>query len=135
MEESKIVSISVDIDATPEKIWDIITNQKYAKILGSEFDKNAWVESDWKHGSEVHFKYEPNKIVSTGIVGKLIENELIQIDYDFPGFDYVEKYSIEKGTTTSKLGIYAGNYTSDFDAQKVVWGNWLKKAKELSESK
>lgn len=133
MEESKIVNISLNIDASSAKVWDIITNKNYAKELGKEFDKNAFVESDWKLGSQVHFKYEPDKIVSTGIIGKLIENELIQIDYDFPDFEYVEKYSIEKNESNCILSVYAGPYTSDFEAQKVVWSNWLTKAKELSE--
>lgn len=133
MEESKIVSIGIDIDATSSKVWDVITNKDYAKELGGEFDKNAFVESDWKLGSDVHFKYEPDRIVSTGKVGKLIENELIQVDYDFPGFDYVEKYSIEKKESNCTLSVYAGPYTSDFEAQKVVWGNWLSKVKELTE--
>lgn len=133
MEESKIVSIGIDINANSPKVWDIITNKKYAKELGNVFDKNAFVESDWKLGSEVHFKYEPDRTVSTGTIGKLIENELIQIDYDFSGFKYVEKYTIEKGESTCKLSIYAGPYTSDFEAQKVVWKNWLLKVKEISE--
>jgi len=133
MEESNIVSVGIDINASPSKIWDIITNATYAKVLGAEFDKDAFVESDWKLGSKVHFKYEPDRLISTGIVGKLIENELIQIDYDFPGMDYLERYSIEVGESTSKLSIYAGAYGEDFEAQKVVWRNWLTKAKELSE--
>jgi len=133
MEESKIVSLGVDINATPSTVWTIITDQKYAKELGNVFDKNAFVESVWTLGSKVHFKYEPNRLVSTGIVGKLIENELIQVDYDFPGMDYVEKYSIEKGELTCTLSIYAGEYGSDFEAQKIVWKNWLDKVKQLSE--
>ena len=133
MEESNIVTESIDIDADPSKVWHIITDKKFAKELGNVFDKNAFVESDWKLGSEVHFKYEPNKIVSTGIIGKLIENELIQVDYDFSGFKYVEKYSIEKEGSICRLSVYAGPYTSDFEAQKVVWKNWLSKVKELSE--
>lgn len=134
MEESNIVSVSIDINANSSKVWDVITNKNYAKELGKEFDANAFVESDWKLGSKVHFKYEPDKIVSTGVVGKLIENELIQIDYDFPGMEYVEKYSIEKDGLNCKLSVYAGPYTSDFKEQKVVWKNWLSKAREISES-
>lgn len=133
MEEPKIVSIGVEINAAPSKVWDVITNKKYAKELGKEFDKGAFVESEWKLGSKVHFKYEPDRIVSTGIIGKLIEEELIQIDYDFPGMDYLEKYSIEKADSTCILSVYAGEYSSDFEAQKVVWKNWLHKAKELCE--
>jgi len=133
MEASQIVSIRMDIDAGPFKIWNIITHKDFAKELGNVFDKNAFVESDWKLGSKVHFKYEPDKIVSTGTIEKLIENELIQVDYDFSGFKYVEKYAIEKDESISTLSIYAGPYTADFEAPKVVWKNWLSKVKELSE--
>ncbi|CAM1345584.1 SRPBCC family protein [Tenacibaculum amylolyticum] len=131
--ESKMVLNSIEIHATPAKIWDIITNKSYTKELGNVFDKNAFIESDWELGSKVHFKYEPNKTVSTGIIGKLVKNKMIQIDYDFSGFKYVEKYTIETKNSTSKLSIYAGPYTSDFEAQKTVWLNWLLKVKELSE--
>lgn len=120
MDESNIVSIGIAIEANISKIWNVITNKSYAKELGNVFDKDAFVESDWKLGSKVHFKYEPDKVVSTGIIGKLIKNELIQIDYDFSDFTYVEKYTIEKHSSNSKLSIYAGPYTSDFEAQKIV---------------
>jgi len=133
MKPSNIVSISIDIATSFTRVWDVITNKKYSKELGQVFDKNAFVESDWKLGSDVHFKYEPDKIVSTGKVGKLIENELIQVDYDIPGMDYLERYSIEKDGEHCKLSIYAGAYTSDYEDQKVVWKNWLEKVKAVSE--
>ncbi len=132
-QESKIVSSSIAINAVPSKIWNIITNKDYARILGNEFDKNAFVESDWKLNSKVHFKYEPNKTISTGTITKLAEEKYIQVDYNFSGFEYVEKYSIEENGSISELSIYAGPYGSDFEAQKVVWKNWLAKVKELSE--
>jgi len=133
MEDSKIVKVSIDIKATPSKVWFAITDKSHAKELGAIFDKNAFVESDWKLGSKVHFKYEPDKIVSTGIVGKWIENEMIQVDYDIPGMDYLERYSIKNNESKSELSIYAGAYTSDYDAQKIVWSNWLAKVKEICE--
>lgn len=133
MKDSTIVSISIDIKASPSEVWNLITNKEYSKELGNVFDKNSFVESDWKLGSAVHFKYEPDKIVSTGTITKLIQNELIQVDYDFSGFKYEERYTIEANNADSKLAIYAGPYTSDFEAQKVVWNNWLTKVKELIE--
>ncbi len=133
MAETNIVDISIDIKASPSQVWHIITDKSYAKELGKVFDKNAFIESDWKLGSEVHFKYEPDRIVSTGLIGKLIEDELIQIDYDFPGMDYVERYSIEKGESFSKLSVYAGSYGADYEAQIVVWNNWLVEVKKLCE--
>ena len=37
---------------------------------------------------------------------------------------------LENGTV---LDIFAGPYTSDLEAHKVVWQNWLAKVKEISE--
>ena len=131
MDKANIVSLGIDINATPAEIWKIITQDKYAKELGSVFDKNAFIESNWKLGSKVHFKYEPDRLISTGIVGKWIENKLIQVDYDFPGMDYVEKYSLETKDSLTTLSVYAGTYGEDFEDQKNVWNNWLLKVKEL----
>jgi hypothetical protein len=133
VKDSTIVSISFDINARPSEVWHLITSKKYSKELGNVFDKNSFVESDWKLGSDVHFKYEPDKIISIGTINKLIENELIQVDYDFSGYKYEERYTIEGNNDGSKLAIYAGPYTSDFEAQKVVWNNWLTKVKALIE--
>ena len=130
---SQSVSSEIEINTSTAKVWDIITNPQYAKILGSEFDKNAFVESDWKLGSDVHFKYEPDKIVSTGKISKLIEEELIQIDYSFYGQAYTEKYEIKGDTSTAILKLFAGPYSSDYEAQVEVWRNWLAKVKELGE--
>ena len=131
---SQSVSLSIEINAAKEKIWDIITNPEYAKVLGAEFDKGAFMESDWNLGSEVHFKYEPDQTVTSGTISEIDENEYIQIDYKFLGSEYVEKFSIKDQNGKSVLQIDAGPYGSDYEAQVVVWGNWLSKVKELSEA-
>jgi hypothetical protein len=137
------VSFDSEIKASPEKIWEVITSPTNAKTLGEVFDKNAFVESDWKMDSEVHFKYEPDSIVNTGIVTASWENLYIQVDYNFDGYHYVEKFLILKNnqyrllednnTPKTQLQIVSGPYGEDFEAQKVVWNNWLQKVKELSE--
>ena len=136
MNDDKSVSSSIKIDASASRVWEVITNPTYAKILGNEFDKNAYVESDWKLGSEVYFKYthKPEKPANTGTISKLVDEELIQVDYEFPGYGkYIESYSIQRENDVSVLLIDAGPYGSDLEDQKVVWQNWLLKVKELSE--
>ena len=136
MKDANSVSSNVEISAPVSKVWKIITDPSYAKILGSEFDKNAYVESDWKLGSEVYFKYthKPDKPANTGTISTLREEELIQVDYVFPGWKYVETYSLQVENDVSILQIEAGPYGSDLEDQKVVWKNWLLKVKELSET-
>ncbi|MBX2821210.1 MAG: SRPBCC domain-containing protein [Rhodothermaceae bacterium] len=136
MKDANSVSSNIQINAPASKVWEIITDPVYAKILGNEFDKNAYVESDWELGSEVYFKYthKPEKPANTGTISKLVEEALIHVDYVFPGYGkYVETYSLQHENNVSVLQIDAGPYGADLDDQKVVWKNWLLKVKALSE--
>ncbi|MEO1260369.1 MAG: hypothetical protein AAFZ15_16350 [Bacteroidota bacterium] len=130
------VAAEVEINAPKERIDEIITDPAYAKDLGEMFDKNAYVESDWQNDSKVYFKYGPDKVVSTGIVTASWDNLYYQVDYNFDGYHYAEKFLIleNAGTKSTQLIIAAGPYSQeDIDAQKIVWNNWLQKVKELSE--
>ena len=132
--QDRTVSSDLEINSSTAKVWDVITNPMYARILGAEFDKGAFVESEWTLGSDVHFKYEPDRLISTGTISKLVVQEVIQVDYDFDGFKYNEKYALKKIGDGTVLHVIAGPYLSDYEAQIVVWSNWLAKVKELSES-
>ena len=137
MNSTKSVSASIKIQAASPIVWRIITSPKFSKTLGNQFDENSYVESDWKLGSKVYFKYqhEPGKSVNTGTITRLIEEELIQVNYRFFLFwTYVEKYSMHQGAGVTQLTIDAGPYGSDLEDQKIVWGKWLAKVKELSEA-
>lgn len=132
-QESKVVNASIDIDASTAKVWDILTNKDHAKTLGDIFVKNGFVKSDWKLNSKVHFIYEPDYIVYSGIITKLEEEAFIQIDYNINGLEYVEKFSIEKLGSVAKLSVVVSPYGNDYNKQKATWQNWLSKVKELSQ--
>lgn len=131
------VSNNVEINASKEIIWEVITSPTYAKELGEMFDANAFLESDWENGSKVYFKYEPDNVVTTGIITASWENLYIQVDYNFDGYHYAEKFLIleNENTNTTQLHIACGPYGEDFEDQIIVWNNWLQKVKELSEKK
>ncbi|NNE54609.1 MAG: hypothetical protein HKN32_01220 [Flavobacteriales bacterium] len=131
--DDRFVNESQSIAASPIEVWEVVTSAAHAKELGAEFDKGSFIESDWKLGSPVHFKYEPNKTVSTGTITQLRESEFIQVDYDFQGVAYTEQWSIQPSETGSRIAIYAGPYTAQLEAQKVVWNNYLLKVKEIAE--
>lgn len=128
------VSREIKMTAPKQKVWDLITKPEYAKVLGSEFGEGLYIESDWTLDAEVKFKNAEDKTLSTGFVTASWENMYIQIDYNFSGYHYVEKYLILDNEDNSvSLHLTAGPYSSDIEAQKVVWGNWLNKLKELAE--
>ena len=83
----------------------------------------------------MYFKYEPDRLVSTGFITALWENMYIQVDYNFDGYHYCEKFLIleNKESNTRQLYVVAGPYGEDIEAQKEVWQNWLQKVSELSE--
>ncbi len=128
------VSLDVTINASSTTVWDVITSDEYAKILGNEFDEGAFMASEWKEGSKVHFVYEPDNVVASGTITELVKEEVITIDYDFDGYDYSEKFIMEGKNIKTVLRVEAGPYVENYEAHKVVWTNWLSKVKELSEN-
>lgn len=130
-EENKIIEKTSEIKATVNKVWDVLTNAKFAKILGNEFDKNAYLESEWKLGSLVHFKYYPDKIVATGKITEYKLHSHINVDYNEIG--YSDNYSLFDKNGKCVLKIRTGPYAADYEAQLEVWDNWLLKVKKLSE--
>lgn len=131
------VSQSIELNATKRQIWTAITSPYYTKSLGAMFDEGTHIKSDWKQDSEILLKYQPNKIANTGIITALWKNTYIQIDYDFDDHHYVEKILLLHNEDNDKvdLQVVSGPYSEDFESQKVVWDNWLKKIKEVSEGK
>lgn len=73
--------------------------------------------------------------MNTGMVTALWRNLYIQVDYNFEGDHYAEKFLLlgREGSTGTQLYVVAGPYGEDIDAQKVSWNDWFKKVKELSE--
>lgn len=129
------ISEKIKIEASKERIWSIITGQQYAKVLGNEFDEGAFYRSEWKRGSAIEFVYEPDSVAATGEITALWIDTYLQIDYDFNGVHYAEKYLVTKDSNTDKttLTVVAGPYGNDFEGQQVAWGHWMNKVKELSE--
>lgn len=136
------VNQNISIYASRQRIWEVITSPDYAMELGAMFDKGAYIESAWHLDAEVHFKYEPDQLVSTGIITAFWNPVYIQIDYNFEGYHYVEKFLLLENkndlskphlTNSTQLRVAAGPYAEDYEAQQIVWDNWLQKVKELSE--
>lgn len=132
MNNSLVVRQSISIKASPEKIWNVLTDSAFAFIIGNEIDTDLFLESEWKLGSVVYFKYKPDKIVAKGIVAECDLHSVLHVEYN--EINYSDTWRIEiKDTDTSILIINSGPYPNDYDEQVVVWNKWLVKVKALSE--
>ena len=95
MNKNLIASKSIEINAEPNKIWDVLTNPEKIKIFlfGTE------TITDWKIGSPIVFQGEFNgqQYKDKGRVVENIENKTLKYNYwsGFSGLeDKPENYSI-----------------------------------------
>ncbi|MFK7947645.1 MAG: hypothetical protein AB8G11_08650 [Saprospiraceae bacterium] len=129
------ISLESNINASSDKVWNIITNPMYAKALGQLFEDNAFLNISKNKKPTVHYRYAPENSSKEGIVTITWENVYIQIDYNFEGKHYVQKFLISENQTTnnSHIHIVSGPYDDDLEAQTEIWKNWLEKVKIFSE--
>lgn len=137
----------IAIDAKPEKVWDVLWNDKTYREWTSVFSEGSKVETDWKKGSKVLFLDEKGD----GMVSMIAEN----IPASFMSFKHLG--TIENGKEdldSEKVEAWSGaeeNYTLKSVAGKTelevdmditddhkdfflkTWPKALDKLKELSE--
>lgn len=95
MDKNLIASSNINIQSTPEKVWDVLTNPVKIKeyLFGTE------VITDWKIGSSIIFQgeYDGQQYKDKGNVIENKKNELLKYDYwsGFSGLeDNPENYSL-----------------------------------------
>ena len=132
---SRFVSLNFDINATKNKIWEVLTKTEYSKTLQAIFDKENKLKADWNIGTKVNFKYPNAGNITSEFAGNVYGNQYIQIDFELGNDQYVEKFLVGENqeTKSSELIIVCGPYGDDFKNQKTILKNWAQKVKELSE--
>ena len=95
MDKNLIASSNINIQSTPSKVWDVLTNPEKIKeyLFGTE------VLTDWNIGSPIVFQGEYNgqQYKDKGNVIENKKNELLKYDYwsGFSGLeDKPENYSL-----------------------------------------
>ena len=132
---SRFVTLKFDINATKNKIWEVLTKTEYSNTLQAIFDKENKLKTDWNIASKVNFKYPNAGNITSEFAGDLYGNQYIQIDYELGNYQYVEKFLVgeNQDSKSSELIIVCGPYGDDFKNQKTILTNWAQKVKELSE--
>jgi len=85
---------SVEINASSEKVWNVLILDEYNREWYSAFSEGTHAETDWKVGSKVVF-FDKSK---DGMIGKIIENEpgkSLVIEYDGVIMQGLEDYDSE----------------------------------------
>lgn len=142
MNKNLIASSNINIQSTPKKVWEVLTQPENIKeyLLGTE------VLTDWKIGNPIVFQGEYNgqKYEDKGNVIENTKNKLLKYDYGsgFSGLeDKPENYSfvtykIEKLNDNSVKFTWHQQGFSSEEGQKHTENGlkaMLEKIKELSE--
>ena len=132
---SRFVTLNININATKDEIWEVLTKSEYSKILQSIFDKENKLKADWNKSSKVNYKYLYGGYITSEFAGNLYGNQYIQIDSEYEIYQYVEKFLLSENDQTKKseLHIVCGPYGDDFENQRFILNAWAQTVKELSE--
>jgi len=141
MNEELAVIIAIDISASPEKVWDALTNPEKIKIylFGTE------TVTDWKVGSPIIFQgeYQGRNYKDKGTIKEIISGQLLQYDYwsGFSGLeDKPENYSLVTfqiyfNNNKTNLTLRQQGFVSEQTKQhsEMAWTQILKTIKEITE--
>jgi len=136
IKQSRFVTHSIQITATQDEIWDVLTKPEYYEKLKSIFDEEGILKTNWNRSSKVNFDYHNAGNITAEFAANLYGNQYIQIDCELGENQYVEKFLLleNEETKNTVLQIVCGPYTDDFKKQKVSLNYWAQKVKELSEN-
>lgn len=142
------VDRSIEIEASPEKVWKAFTEKKYMDKLAEEFSAGMHEESDWKLGSLVLWRDKEGKVVVEGIVTAIKPYELLShtvIDIETKDkTDSAEEggitYMLSKKNRKTILRIMHGDFSAMKEGRKFykmtleAWNRILPKIKDWAEN-
>lgn len=75
------VNKTVEIDAPPSRVWEVLTRRIYTDLWALEFSSGgpqSYIESDWKLGSPVLWTGDDSKVIVEGTVTAMEPNTLLR---------------------------------------------------------
>lgn len=144
----KPITKSITLQASKEKVWDVLTLDRYNRQWFGAFSEGSHAKTDWQVGSKAIFADSSN----SGIWGIIIENvpaQSLVIEYqgmiadgkDDPESPYAkdvkgskESYHIHDLGGHSRLDINVEMAEEYFDQMNGAWDQALEIVKDLAEN-
>lgn len=142
------LNFSTTINATPERIWEVLWGDKTYGQWTSVFSEGSRAETDWKLGSKIYFldgkgngmvsqvaEIRPNEYMSIhhlGMVKDGIEDLTSAEVKKWEGAH--ENYSLTKSGTGTMLDVDMDSVEEFSDYFRKTWPTAMDKLKEISES-
>lgn len=143
----KTIKKSIDVNASKEKVWEVLTADNYTRIWYAEFHEGSHATTDWKQGSKASFTDNDGN----GIIGVIAVSEPYkEIVIEYSGMimngkeDFESDFAkaIKGGRETYILTEKGGVTTLDteapmsdemYDEMSGLWDKALAKFKKLAE--
>ena len=136
MTSAKFIKENIQIKATQDEIWKVITSEQFTGELQPVFDINNALSTTWKENSNINFNYVSPLNLRSSFANKLFGCWYVQNDYWVNEMAYVEKVLLleNKEQNYTELKVVMGPLSSDFENQSTIIKNWVEKVKALSEN-
>ncbi|PZR19291.1 MAG: SRPBCC domain-containing protein [Flavobacterium psychrophilum] len=144
---NRIIQKSITLNASPQKVWQVLMESPYIDEWYAEFGEDLKVETDWSTGS----KYRVVDSNGLGMVGKIAENvpgKTLSIesegmvkdnkdDFESPEAKMLkgnrETYWLSETAGGTKLDIESACFEEYADLMADMWDKALIKIKQLAE--
>ncbi len=135
LHKTKFVSHDIEIEATQDEVWEVMTNIENAATFQKIFKGNKKIENDWRKKTNINYFYPKAAIPTSAYAGKLYGCFYVQNDFNF--LKYTEKFLLleDNDTKRTTMKISCGPYEGDYERQKEILYHWAQKVKEMSEKK
>ena len=132
--KGKFVTLTVNIAAPQDIIFDILTQPNFAPDFQPVLDPQNKLPENWRNNTNVNYATYEHNLPSNRYADQLFGNFYIQNDY-FQS-NYSEKFLLLENelTHTTDLQIVVGPFTSQFESQKNRLMQWAQTVKRISES-
>ena len=139
LKKAGFVSLSVKIKASSSKVKEVITEEKYLKVLEKTFDADNTLSPKWRQKTNLNYHYEGAGNLVSDFANILFGNFYIQNDYD--SLNFTEKFMLihDDGNDLMELNDYTelkivcGPFKEELELQKESLNSWALKVKKISE--
>jgi len=143
----KTIQKNIHINATPPKVWDVLTQDHYTRRWLSAFSEGSYATSDWKEGSKITFtdtrgngmvafiaESRPGKSLIFEYTGHIVDGKE---DYDSKQAQTIkggqERYNITEKENGSGLEINSDMTEEYYDMMSESWEKALQLIKQEAE--
>ncbi len=141
---TKAIQKSVEIPASPARVWEVLTRDEHTRDWYSEFSPGSHAQTDWKEGSRAFFT-DGSGSGLVGIVAESRPGEKLSLEYHSMLVDGKEdsamservkgtreSYTLSGNDTHTRLDVYCDMDEEYFDSMSEAWDRALQKIKELA---